>query len=735
MRLKPRYIIVIILVIFLSALIPWVDGYIFKSRYTALLTKISSEDVIPLEILEYHLGWLNSTAKIGINFTPTNPDANITIEQQISHGPFLKDPITNQVVYAFAAIRSVVHLSKKLEATLGSLSSQGIAEVTTLATFHGNFTNQFNVSSLSMSMSDQDKMMTQGLKGIVDVEFPARKLRHVSTEIDAGTLFIQSPQGTLSMQGMTSLGDRTCPLQSLCSGTTKTSIPEIDVANSDGLSFKLNNLNFLTSYSVDDQHLYNGYLQLIFDKWTAPTYLLGPVNLQFWLSNVDATALLKFIDIVKQTKNKLTLENGTPGQKALLSQLNNIFPQLLTINSVANADIKVTTSLGNASSVAKLFWPANTPLPHTTADETQNISFQMNIRAAAALIDQLIKTMDGNQIAIKLPGLTTTSTPTPVSTDIDSEVNAWVQQNQMSDDIGKQIILLQKQHFSPEIYSIAMDKLVANGSISSDIASTLKDQYEAASNDSGSAVESDDTTTSSSSTTPATANSVGTMKTQLDALINQNYIIRDKADYIIYIAYEKGAIKINGIPYPSAVSQPVIAPANSNVPNAAQTSPPGLNNAPGIGPIPQPGLNNALGIAPIVRPGQNNAPGAAPTLPPGLNNAPGAAAIVHRGLNNAPGAASTSPPGLNNTPGVAQTSQLGHSATLTSPPTANNQMVHHSFHRLALEMGRHHLSLPYRYYLQMDRNLCQRLRLLCKRHRHRHHRIKPQINKECFSCL
>ncbi len=559
MRMKFKYVLVVIFIMMLFAFVPWIDGLVFKYKYIAMLTRVGNVNALTVQFTQYHLGWLSSDATVIINPVANNPNTAITLNQHITHGPLLKDPISDRYVHSVGLIRTVLHLPPKVEnLLLGNAATGGIVQITTLATFHGNFTNQFMVSPISVNKSEQDKFALQGLSGIVDVEFPESRISHISTAMTAGSMLLQNTIGEVSILGLKSSGDKTCPFLSLCNGTAKTNIPQITLKTPAGLNVSVNKLNVLTTYGIDDQNNYNSYFQLTLDKWASTASTAGPINMQFWVNNINSAALIKLVDSIKQAKGKLSASDPA-AQQLFVDQLSMTGAHMIQANSVISSDIKVNTSLGGLSSVARIFWPAKTDLPNTIKEVQEKISYQINIRAAQALIAQLVKVMDANHIEwniIKAQTQATAGSPLPAATNnIEDEVKNWITQNKVSDDVGKQIILLYKQHLAPEIFGLAMDKLSANGALDAALATQLKDEYSKANQSLAISPDSDSeeatTATQATPTVPAENVPNNFMQTQLQALLKLNYIMRDKNEFVTYIDRQNGVTKINGIVYSS----------------------------------------------------------------------------------------------------------------------------------------------------------------------------------------
>ncbi|MDR3478317.1 MAG: DUF945 family protein [Gammaproteobacteria bacterium] len=111
-----------ILLLCCIAVVPFVDGYLFKKNYLQLLNNANIPHV-NITVTRYHLGWLRSTVKLHImieNTDAATEKKEFDVDQVVKHGPFIYDPMLHKMTIASAYITAKMplsQLSKNIAAT------------------------------------------------------------------------------------------------------------------------------------------------------------------------------------------------------------------------------------------------------------------------------------------------------------------------------------------------------------------------------------------------------------------------------------------------------------------------------------------------------------------------------------------------------------------------------------------------------------------------------------------
>lgn len=545
MRIPTKYVsaLVVVGVLFLfAAIMPWIDGLMFKATYLNFLSSIDDKEQSKIRVVEYHVGWLNSYAKINISATGLPADDGLTMDQHISHGPFAFDSSQNKRVVSKAFISSVGHiLPEQFEQfLLGGQAASGIFQVTTIVSFSDNFTSQFQIPALNIA-ARQQKLTTQAVTGDASMDYFNSYVARVTSNVNFGSMNLQTPSSTFLAEGIATQGELTCKTVNQCSSIGSLVIANLAQNALDGSSFKLSNFMLNGSYTVDMNNLYSSDFKVSAAKLTTTKlfnfdYQLEPINLTFTIKNLNVAPLENFANSAQHVKSSM---DGT-AQLEMMGKFNNALPLLITPNTLITKNLVINSNLGSLTSDTKAFWPAKAPLPVTIDDVKKNINIQSQTKISAALVDKVVSDID--QSRQNAAPFVYVPTPAPVTTQAEVQITAWFRDNKISDTEARDLITLQKLGLSPEIYAMSIDKVVKEEKLPLAFGEELKkfylDQLK---------VVADQKVVSQ---TIAKSPTVGELRGQLDALIKQGFIKVVNAQYVVSAIYEKGVLKINDIVVP-----------------------------------------------------------------------------------------------------------------------------------------------------------------------------------------
>ena len=591
MRIKWGYVIVLVLAGAAVAATPLIDGYCYKNSYTDLITAMGAGSTTKVKIVDYQLGWFCSDVQLSINLNAPDaktqdPSLFVTVNQHITHGPLVKDPVNDgSWTMAKAAMQSQFHLDKKTEDKLiGSSQPMGIVQVDSLVSFDNHYQNSVKTALFSVKISETGKLTWQGVTGIVDARFIDNQLRFIKSDLSAGALSIQDATGNVAIQTMKALGQRDCQQAALCAGTSEFSVPSAN-GMFNNTSIKLVGTDIKTSYGLGTNNAYNANAEFALGMLTMPDYTVGPASIKVALNNMNPEALQKMLEIARSA-TEASSDDMQSQRLLMLAEYNKEIPHLITAGSVINQDTNINTSYGNFTSAAKFYWPANTPLPASSKDLVK-MNFKVDMRAATTLVNQLVKVADGQMgssdaatvagVPAPAPVVAAPPPPPPPSAVPAPEVytktilDPFVATHKINADVIGALIAVQKQHLSPGIYSVSVDKIILiqrlPPALLKKVAQQLKDNYAATYSD----TETEDTAAPAqapavaaapaATATPVAAaapaaGSGGRIQQQLDTMIKQGYVKQDNDDYVVSIVYENGAMNVNGVavPLPAASS-------------------------------------------------------------------------------------------------------------------------------------------------------------------------------------
>ena len=110
-----RKLIFLIFLVGMIAALPWLDGLYAKARYLNMLAALNTQYQFKTEVIEYHVGWLQSKAKVRFtNLIPPTPANSfmlggsasipneVIVDDIITHGPLIYDAEKSTIAIAIA---------------------------------------------------------------------------------------------------------------------------------------------------------------------------------------------------------------------------------------------------------------------------------------------------------------------------------------------------------------------------------------------------------------------------------------------------------------------------------------------------------------------------------------------------------------------------------------------------------------------------------------------------------
>jgi hypothetical protein len=543
MRIKSVIVMTLILLIFLAiAMIPLLDGMVFKRQYYNFAKALEADQRIKINIIEYHEGWFSSEAKVAITpkvdsttGMPAAPNSTgyttptIILSQHISHGPLVYDAISEKRVLGLASIQSSVHLPAAIEAVLlgGQASSNGVVTINGLATLTGNdFLNQIKTPVFNINLPTLGTVVWQGLNGSINFHIAGSHLQKVTTDLTIGAVNARSSVGTVITKDANIKYDMAANDANLWDGSYSIAIPSVLVNNANGVVVSINNLNFSNTFGMAGKNLYTSKLQLIVGQLVTPEWLefsVNQSNLNISLENLNAAGLANLLKEVSHNNNLRT----TPAEEQKFIEL---ITSVITPTTLLKQNAVVNTSFGKLITDSSTSWTGDIK---TLDDLMKKIKSTANIRISMTLVNQLIELFAQNTVPPAVPA--------PV--DMNSEAGLLKQldtlgaQNKIDLSIAIQIKDMVQTHLSPADFTKYIEQLEKLKQLPPDIAAQLKTQYPIIL----------DVSKNASTLAPAPVSPAESIRDQLATFVQLGYIKQDKDDYVTVLMFEKGVLKANGV--------------------------------------------------------------------------------------------------------------------------------------------------------------------------------------------
>ncbi len=546
MRIKPILVTVLLLLILIGlAMIPWIDGMIFKRDYYNFVKALETDKRIRIKILEYREGWFNSDAKVsiapnmdvvGMPTPPNLPEGNkyttptIILTQHISHGPLVQDPISNQRKLGLASIQSNVHLPAAIEAILlgNQANSTGVVTVNGLATLGGDYLNQIKTPVFNINIPNVGMVIWQGLNGSMLFHVEGQHIQSVTSDMNIGAVTARNASGSFISKEVSTKYDITRDVTGLWNGSYTINTPEVTVSDTGTVLFSINNLGFANTFGVVGQDLYTTKLRIQLGQLKIPEFSMNQSNLDLSIENLSAPALLNLINAARKYDESATT---TPEQ---MRQYTALITSLITPTTLLSNNVSINTSFGRLLTNGRTSWS----LPvKTTDDIMKNVKSTEDVRISVSLANQLIEIIAAQETQSSHQTVDASANE-PTEQNFLKQLDNLGTQNKIDLSVAIQIKDLVQTHLSPADFSKYIDQLVKVKQLTPDIATQLKMQYTAVS---------EHKALPPAPPPPKPASPAEVMRGQVAALIKQGYLKQDKEDYVTLITFEKGVLKANGL--------------------------------------------------------------------------------------------------------------------------------------------------------------------------------------------
>ncbi|EKD74174.1 MAG: hypothetical protein ACD_45C00050G0001 [uncultured bacterium] len=533
----------VLLVVILLAMVPWIDGFLFKQRYLNFLAALESMKRVQIKVLEYHQGWLSSDAKIILSavavttsdITQDLPD--VVLDQHISHGPFVYDSQANRWVVAWASIHNTVHLPPAAEAMLGQANRVGVAEVNTLATFSEEYINYIKTPVFNVSVPSLGNAAWQGLSGYIYFRINGQQITQIKSEINLGVISANTAVGSLSTQKISMQNEMKPEPIGLWTGESHFTVPEITVTYQNG-TFSLKNVHFSNTFGVVGKNFYNNKLQFSLGEFTAPNFSITQSAMTLSVENLSVQGLLNAI----QTAYTIHNQHAQPLTAQQYQQyIVPLVPMLITPTTAIKEDLTMNTSYGRMLVNGQVLWPEAVK---TFDDVVKNAQAKWDVRMSASLVNQLIVVASTYHADKPIMADSEDDITQSPEQRLLNQIDAWSNQNKLDLSIGIRLKDIVRLHLAVEDFSKNVDRFVQSKEISPDIAAEIKAQYAAARN-----AQVQQAALPSLSPTDLA-------KQQWAQWVQQGYIRQDKDDYVTSITYERGVLKANGVEIPTVLPFP-----------------------------------------------------------------------------------------------------------------------------------------------------------------------------------
>lgn len=527
MRIKLYAIGVVLLV--MVATVPWVDGLIFKHIYINMLSNASNRAAsqsIKLALLEYHVGWLSSDAKIAISFISeqSDPAKSIILEQHIQHGPYVHDISNDQWVTALATLETHMHLPSQIEAMLFDHQPHpnGLLQWSTLVKLGGYYFSQLNTPTLQLTVPVLGITTGwTGLNGTSEYQGDAENFVSLKTHLQVGTLSYKDRLNLLLIKNVAAQYTAMANPNNLPDTSIRLNVGAINFANNHQ-NISLKNFSINEDFAFRPPNFYGAQLQMLSGEFSSPFLNLQNSTIRVGLENLSSSALTQMQAMLKQ-------------KPLNFASMQRLFLTAFVPQSRMNEHIIINKLNGKFLSDGQMTWSHAVT---TISDFLKYARAKVNIRISISLINKLIHYQsNATSATAEQPSLTPEQ-------QLLQKIDNLADQKKLDLSVALQLKGVVQVHLPVEAFNRNIDELVLLKQLPADLAPEFKTLYL------NSKVEKLINAVHFLGTSKTADESMildNPKKQQLDALVKQGALLQDQEDYSTTLTYEEGVLKANGI--------------------------------------------------------------------------------------------------------------------------------------------------------------------------------------------
>jgi uncharacterized protein YdgA (DUF945 family) len=481
MRIKAKYVVALVIIVGAVLAAPFLDGLYFKQNFYELIQTRSANFGTPIEIIEYNLGWLSSTAKLSIS-PPNNPEVKITVDQIITHGPVITDPDSGEHKFAEATIQSHIHLDKRYELYLtgsSANSESGVMGIFTWVSFSHHFKNHFQsaVFNIKVPGPTEGKISWAGISGDIETDFKHNfALENFKTSLVSAPVYIQNTDHNIQVSPQTIDGEGNCGKFLFCVGHSSLTIPLINLTTAT-VNARINNINYQVESDIDEKDNFSGKLNFALTSFVAQDYSVGPLAFVISVKNVNSVSMHKLMEVMHDAGKSATPSNANA--LILLGQISAEAPQLIAPQFALMQSTNIASTYGTFLSLFNMSWPAGMPLPKTVNDLMQ-ATIKFHAAASTSLVDQIIMSADQKTVEnvptdtmpAAIAAVNTTGKPQSFD-----EMLAPLMPHGLTQDEIKNIVALSQKNVPSDAFNTYIDGRIAIRKIPAALGPELKKDY------------------------------------------------------------------------------------------------------------------------------------------------------------------------------------------------------------------------------------------------------------------
>ena len=554
---------ILVVIIALIVLTPFAVGRSFERQYSDLISQLNRvNQTAVLSIESYQRGWFCSTATLKVTERVQAPTTNesgfvlpesLILQQDISHGPLVRNQLTGSFTFAMAGIRTNIHLPDTIETMLlGNKKKEGLVSIYTIAHFNDSYQNQVKAPALSVKMPPFGELSWQGMNGESSFAIEDDKFSQFQSQVEIGALTVTSdvsnaslPPKMLYLQPIKISNTASRHASGLWVGRSEITLTGLTAKQNNAVQLAFDNFQMTSIGNVNANQLYDVSEKITLHKLQIPQTSIAeisPLNLTFSIENLNGKAFV-------ETMNRVDAMpvGGWQASPALQQQYLALLSQLIVPATVANTDVFINTGLGAFQLKGKLYWMADKPLA-TPVDSLNNAQYTLDIKIAAPLADHLFllyaKAMERQAIEASAKANHADGQGSDKEK-FNIKVATLLQQGQVSLPATIEVMNLYDQKLLPADFTQQLAGLGLLPQASTELVQLYTHLYNQKA-----------ATQPASPVMPAAANPQNVANAMRDQWLSQGYLVKEGNDYTFSMRRENGITRMNGA---AAAAQPVPA--------------------------------------------------------------------------------------------------------------------------------------------------------------------------------
>lgn len=481
MKLRTKIISTLIVIIILLTIPPFIDGYYFKNSYQNMIAAINrsleeSGGDIQIKIVDYRLGIFHSTAKLQITTTDKEFAKlfadGITIEDQISHGPIVRDAHTGSYTLAYATTATQVYLPASISSVIFGKNAQiPFIQARTNISLRGVWDQQLKISPLTLPQLGSFAFQDSQSQSIYQVD--QNSIQDSKTTSTIGAISFQGNNPYLSsvmIQPMTYTQTLNKSGKGIWNSNSQLTAPAIQVKWLNGREMLMNQLQLSTNKGINAQGLYDSTFKMMLNGMTLTDSEILPLTASsatIAIRDLNPDGLNEYLNYFKQHQ---ALES-----KDEVAALQELSKKLLTPTTRVEISLNANTKEGLLKLDSALGYQSAATQSASLPEIVQNLSTTTIINISQPILHRLFMQV--------ISMMTATNNALNGSIDMESsnvklnpfqiQVAQLSQSGQITLNQSLQLLELSSQRLTPELFNAKATEIS-----SADIASQLNQAYQ-----------------------------------------------------------------------------------------------------------------------------------------------------------------------------------------------------------------------------------------------------------------